>query len=77
MPIYEYQCKACGHGFGELVRSASGRDRVKCPECNSARTGRQISTFAAHEGTGTAGVPMSGGACGRCGDPDGPCSPGG
>ncbi|MCP4246890.1 MAG: zinc ribbon domain-containing protein [bacterium] len=73
MPIYEYLCNACGHAFEELVRSASARDPVKCPECSSARTGRQMSTFAAHEGGAPASVSMGGGPCGQCGDPNGRC----
>jgi putative FmdB family regulatory protein len=73
VPIYEYVCGACGHEFEELVMSASGRDRVKCPECGSGKTGRQMSVFAAHESEAAAGGLPPGGPCGQCGDPNGPC----
>lgn len=33
MPIFEYECRGCGHEFERLVRSG---DTPTCPECNSA-----------------------------------------
>lgn len=32
MPLYEYQCKDCGHKFSALV-SWLKRNKVKCPKC--------------------------------------------
>jgi len=32
MPLYEYQCKKCGHCF-EKIRKFSDRQLRKCPEC--------------------------------------------
>ena len=32
MPIYDYQCKACGHHFDALVR---GSERARCVKCKS------------------------------------------
>ena len=42
MPIYEYQCKACCHGFEELVFSS---DRVQpvCPQCGCADVQKLLS----------------------------------
>ena len=39
MPIYEFVCESCGHGFEELVGSHVGLDAadVVCPECKSAK----------------------------------------
>jgi putative FmdB family regulatory protein len=53
MPLFEYQCKKCGHLFEELQKSASDKP-PKCPKCKSGRTERQLSTFSAsiHEGGG-------------------------
>src|SRR5215470_236534 len=32
MPLYEYQCKKCGHRFEKIVKF-SDRPIKKCPEC--------------------------------------------
>jgi putative FmdB family regulatory protein len=32
MPLYEYQCKKCGHLF-EKIRKFSDKPIKKCPEC--------------------------------------------
>jgi putative FmdB family regulatory protein len=32
MPLYEYQCKKCGHRF-EKIRKFSDKPIKKCPEC--------------------------------------------
>ena len=35
MPLYDYECKACGHEFDELIRMVDREKptRKKCPEC--------------------------------------------
>jgi putative FmdB family regulatory protein len=35
MPLYEYQCKKCGHRF-EKIRKFSDKPITKCPECSGA-----------------------------------------
>ena len=35
MPLYEYQCKKCGHRF-ERIRKFSDPPLRKCPECGGA-----------------------------------------
>jgi putative FmdB family regulatory protein len=42
MPIYEYQCRACGHGFETLVR---GSEQPACPACHSRDIERLLSSF--------------------------------
>lgn len=32
MPLYEYQCKKCGHRF-EKIQKFSDKPEKKCPEC--------------------------------------------
>ena len=32
MPLYEYQCKQCGHRF-EKIQSFSAPEEKECPEC--------------------------------------------
>jgi putative FmdB family regulatory protein len=43
MPIYEFECEACGARFEELVRAGA---EVACKECGSERTRRLYSTVA-------------------------------
>jgi putative FmdB family regulatory protein len=35
MPIYEYECKRCGHRF-ELIQKFSDKPRQRCPECRGS-----------------------------------------
>ena len=44
MPLYEYNCQACGKNF-EKLQPYEGRDLVSCPDCGS-RVDRKISTFS-------------------------------
>jgi putative FmdB family regulatory protein len=43
MPIYEFQCEACGARFEELVPAGAA---VACRDCGSERTRRLFSTVA-------------------------------
>jgi len=42
MPIYEYECGACGHQF-ELLQKVSDPPRKKCPECGKPKLQKLIS----------------------------------
>jgi putative FmdB family regulatory protein len=42
MPLYEYQCRACGHGFEALVRNSQ---QPACPACHSVDIERLLSSF--------------------------------
>jgi putative FmdB family regulatory protein len=42
MPVYEYQCKACGHEF-EREQRISEAPVKKCPSCGALKARRQIS----------------------------------
>ena len=35
MPLYEYECFVCGHGF-ERIRKVAEASSVSCPECGGA-----------------------------------------
>jgi putative FmdB family regulatory protein len=70
MPIFEYICKDCQHEFESLV---FGRDKAKCPKCQSQKLSPQLSVFAmSSKGMSSAAKPAPAGACGSCGDPRGP-----
>jgi putative FmdB family regulatory protein len=43
MPIYEYECRGCGHQFELLVLKGTV---PACPLCQSAELERTISAFA-------------------------------
>jgi putative FmdB family regulatory protein len=47
MPLYEYQCRKCGHSFEMLRRIKDVDSDLECPACHSAEVERQLSTFAA------------------------------
>lgn len=42
MPIYEFQCNACGHRFDRLQK-LSDPDPSTCPSCGAPQVQRQIS----------------------------------
>jgi len=45
MPVYEYQCKACGETFDLFVRSATQRTEPACPKCGSTKVEKAVSLF--------------------------------
>jgi len=72
MPIYEFKCRKCGANLEHLVRNEDQIKDLACPKCGGKSLERQFSTFAAH--AAPAATPLTRGPCGRCGDPNGPCS---
>jgi putative FmdB family regulatory protein len=77
MPIFEYVCRECEHYFEAIVLGAK---TPKCPKCESKKLSQQVSRFAVQgksSGESFAGESAgaeAGGACGTCGDPNGPGS---
>ncbi|WP_342219461.1 zinc ribbon domain-containing protein [Rickettsiella endosymbiont of Miltochrista miniata] len=47
MPIYEYQCKACGHTF-DTIQSFSEEPLTDCPVCKEPALKKLISASAFH-----------------------------
>ena len=78
MPVYEYNCDACGTTTETLRRMAHADDPQACPHCGHADTRRRQSVFAAGAGAsgsrGERSLPMAGGGGCACGDPMGPCN---
>jgi putative FmdB family regulatory protein len=68
MPLYEYRCRECDFRFERFV---SGKARIVCPDCESARIDRLLSVFAVPSGS-TRALAEPAGVCGSCGDPRGP-----
>ena len=70
MPLFEYECRGCGHRFEYLTRDGQS---PSCPSCQSAELQKLMSVFAAQSSSPAKSFsdrPMS--ACGSCGDPRGP-----
>jgi len=52
MPIYEYECGACGERR-EFIQKFSDAPKRKCPECGASKLKRLVSAAAFHlKGTG-------------------------
>jgi putative FmdB family regulatory protein len=49
VPIYEYQCVACGRIVAHVLLGRDRRSRPQCPQCGSPRTKRVMSSFAVVE----------------------------
>jgi len=69
MPLFEYHCPKCNHQFELLVM---GSTAPACPECNSKKLEKMLSTFAVNINGGAAMREAMPGPCGSCGDPRGP-----
>jgi putative FmdB family regulatory protein len=54
MPIYEYECTACGQKFEKRRGISDSDSELKCPGCGAEKPRRVFSVFS----TGS-----SGGAC--------------
>ena len=75
MPIYEFQCKACGKESEVLVRSSDWKG-TPCPKCGSTKLMKKLSVFASGKESssggsmppcgmgGGGGHSCSGGCCG-------------
>jgi putative FmdB family regulatory protein len=52
MPIYEYQCQACGHQL-EVIQSFADNPLSECPACQKSALNKLISAPSFHlKGTG-------------------------
>src|SRR5437870_994814 len=69
MPLFEYECRACGHQFEYLTRAGQS---PACPTCQSAELQKRLSAFAVGSTSTSAFSSQPVGPCGSCGDPRGP-----
>ncbi|MFP4199846.1 MAG: FmdB family zinc ribbon protein [Clostridia bacterium] len=63
MPTYDYVCPRCGEEFSAFV-TMSERDRVPCPNCDSAEVRQRITTV--HRAGRGCGEACSTGGCSGC-----------
>jgi len=62
MPLYEYECKKCGHHFEKLVSISAAKDKQTCPKCGDDKAEKQMSTFSTRSsGTAPGGSKGGGG----------------
>ncbi len=47
MPLYEYQCQACGESC-EVLQKVSDDPKTECPHCHKEQLKKQISAAAFH-----------------------------
>jgi putative FmdB family regulatory protein len=59
MPIYEYDCEACGARFDQLVFLTSLPKPVISPECSSGQVSKRLSLIAASGSGSTEGASAS------------------
>jgi len=45
MPLYEYECKKCGHKFESVRNIADSQSILKCPKCGRESAYKIISIF--------------------------------
>jgi putative FmdB family regulatory protein len=43
MPIYEYECKSCGHCFEQIMKVGEGVPA--CPACGWGKTKKKVASF--------------------------------
>jgi len=68
MPLFEYECRGCGHQFEYLTRDGQS---PSCPSCDSVDLQKRLSVFAVGTNGGSAAREPAG-PCGTCGDRRGP-----
>jgi len=69
MPLFEYECRSCGHAFEYLTRADQS---PSCPSCASRELEKRLSVFAVGAPTASSSTQPAVGPCGACGDPRGP-----
>ena len=74
MPLFEYECRACGRQFEYLTRDGGA---PSCPSCAGEDLQKLLSVFAVSaNGSSSPATSLrdTPGPCGMCGDPRGPGS---
>ncbi len=66
MPVYEYYCLDCRKVFEALRPMSQANEPIRCRACESAKTRRSLSLFAAQTASDGEGYRALGGGC-ACG----------
>ncbi|MBM3123343.1 MAG: zinc ribbon domain-containing protein [Chloroflexi bacterium] len=62
MPVYEYDCEACGDRFDKLVLNTARDPKIQCPRCGSDQVSKRLSLIASSSG-GSRGSGTPSAAC--------------
>ena len=75
MPLYEYYCADCQTKFETLRPMSKADEPIQCKQCESVKTSRVLSLFAAHtsQEPGFSTSPGSSSSFGGCGCGGGAC----
>jgi putative FmdB family regulatory protein len=46
MPVYEYQCEACGHRYSALVNMRNSEEPAPCPCCGAEDVRKLVSSVS-------------------------------
>jgi putative FmdB family regulatory protein len=49
MPLYDFECRECGHQFEDFCQAAARNDPRQCPECKGVAV-RKLSVPQDHRG---------------------------
>ncbi len=69
MPLYEYECAKCGHGF-EKIESFSASPTKKCPKCGGKAERQLSSSSVQFKGSGWYATDYAGKSGGEVGKKD-------
>jgi len=68
MPMFEYQCRKCGHHMDVLVKSREReKQKVPCEKCGNNATEKIIANFSVGQGKSSAGTCPTCCPTGTCG----------
>ena len=45
MPIYEYECVACGEIFERIQKAGEGSEGIRCPACRAPAPRKCVTSF--------------------------------
>ena len=45
MPIFDFECRKCGHKF-DLIISNADKEKAKCPQCGAMNLKQLLSSFS-------------------------------
>jgi len=66
MPIYAYQCVACGEHFEVLTSRSKRQKHPACEKCGGRHTECVMSSFFGRSRTRSGSKPTGGSACSSC-----------
>jgi putative FmdB family regulatory protein len=59
MPIYEFQCRKCGHTFEQLVFASDKEEDIACPSCGKRDVCKLLSSFSCGSSASGKGIGSS------------------